>query len=166
MGVLAPRGDFRWSYLMKHLRLVESKRIPDDVPSVSELIEIGVNQNNPGKSQAELAREIGFLPTQTSMLSMLKNGTSRLKLGRVSKVAKVLKLNPIHLLAAALRERTSDDPDAWEFILSVINGTHDAEEAKYLDVLREAERESGIKLELTPEKAEMLKDFIRSQMFL
>lgn len=151
---------------MKHSLLVESQRVPDDIPSVGQLIEIGVNQNNPGKSQAELARDIGFSPNQTSMLSMIKNGTSRLKLGRVPRVARVLKLNPVHLLAATLRERTEDDPEAWEFILSVINATHDAEEAKYLNVVRAVEAEKGRKLELTEEKAKMLEDFIRDQLFL
>jgi len=63
-------------------------RIPADIPSVRELIELGVDRNNPGKSQSELAREIGFAANQTSMLSMIKKGTSRLKLGRVARTAK------------------------------------------------------------------------------
>lgn len=141
-------------------------RLPDDLPTVSELIEQGVERNNPGKSQAELAREIGFLKNQASMLSMIKKGTSRLKLGRVARTAKVLKLDPVVLLAASLREKTNDEPEAWALIKEVINGTHTEQEGLVLDVIRAIEHERGQKLYMTPEKIALLKKFAESQLFV
>jgi len=47
-------------------------RIPADIPSVRELIELGVDRNNPGKSQSELAREIGFAANQTSLMEFVR----------------------------------------------------------------------------------------------
>ena len=141
-------------------------RIPADIPSVRELIELGVDRNNPGKSQSELAREIGFAANQTSMLSMIKKGTSRLKLGRVARTAKALKLDPVILLASVLKERTEDEPEAWELIHKVINGTHDESEEKILQVFRAVEQERGERVVMTPEKEARLMEFVRTQLFV
>ena len=63
-------------------------RVPDEIPTISELIEKGLAKY-PDKSQAEIAREMGFSANQTSMLSMIKKGTSRLKISRVPRMVRV-----------------------------------------------------------------------------
>ena len=141
-------------------------RIPESIPSVGELIGTGVDQNNPGRSQSELAREIGFAKNQASMLSIIKNGSSRLKLGRVARAASVLKLNPVILLASVLKERTENEPEAWDLIRDVLNATHDANEEKILSAIREVEEELGHRVKMTPEKDARLKEFVRTQLFV
>lgn len=140
-------------------------RVPDEIPTISELIEKGLSKF-PDKSQAEIAREMGFSANQTSMLSMIKKGTSRLKISRVPRMVRVLGLEPVEGLAAYLKDRTEDDPEAWAFISYVLNGTHDARELQFLKVLRQVEAERHERLELTPEKAARLKEFIAEQLFI
>ena len=139
-------------------------RVPDEIPTISELIEKGLAKY-PDKSQAEIAREMGFSANQTSMLSMIKKGTSRLKISRVPRMVRVLGLEPVEGLAAYLKDRTEDDPEAWASISYVLNGTHDARESQFLKVLRQVEAERHERLELTPEKAARLKEFIAEQLF-
>lgn len=140
-------------------------RVPDEIPTISELIEKGLAKF-PDKSQAEIAREMGFSANQTSMLSMIKKGTSRLKISRVPRMVRVLGLEPVEGLASYLKDRTEDDPEAWAFISYVLNGTHDARESQFLKVLRQVEAERHERLELTPEKAARLKEFIAEQLFI
>ena len=77
-------------------------RVPDEIPTISELIEKGLAKY-PDKSQAEIAREMGFSANQTSMLSMIKKGTSRLKISRVPRMVRVLG----QIGRASCRERVS-----------------------------------------------------------
>lgn len=142
----------------------DSSRIPANIPSVPELVRIGIDVNNPGKSQAEIAREIGFTPNQVSMLTMIKQGRSRLAFNRVAKASKALKTDPVLLLAAVLKERTEDDPESWEFIRSVFFSTHSQEEDKLLTVLRDVEKAHKGKYVLTPEREARLRDFLASQL--
>ena len=140
-------------------------RVPDEIPTISELIEKGLAKY-PDKSQAEIAREMGFSANQTSMLSMIKKGTSRLKISRVPRMVRVLGLEPVEGLAAYLKDRTEDNPEAWSSISYVLTGTHDARESQFLKVLRQVEAERHERLELTPEKAARLKEFIAEQLFI
>lgn len=66
-------------------------------------------QLKPRKSQREIAAEAGFI--QPNMLSMFKNGSSKLPLDRVPGLAKALECDPKHLFLMALDQLGGDTTD-------------------------------------------------------
>lgn len=138
----------------------------DSLPTVKELIHKGVEINNPGKSQRELAIEMGLAADGVSMLSMVKSGKAKLKLGRVGKTARVLKLDPTVLLMAALKERVGDDDEAWSAVREVFNSIHSEHEAPIVQALREVEKQTGQKAIVTDDTINRLKDFIKNEMMI
>ena len=73
---------------------------------LSNYIEKRILQLRPRKSQIEIAREAGFV--QPNLLSMFKNGSSKLPLDRVPGMAKALECDPAFLFKLALEQLGGD----------------------------------------------------------
>jgi transcriptional regulator with XRE-family HTH domain len=80
-----------------------------------------------GKSQQEIARDVGF--EKPNIITMLKQGKSKLPISRVGKMAKALGVDPWYLYQLAMREY---EPDTW--------GTIETEVLRGQPVLTENEK--------------------------
>lgn len=70
--------------------------------SLTNFLEKRVLELQPRKSQAEIAREAGFV--NANMISLVKSGATRLPLDRVPALAAALEVDPARLLLLALEQ--------------------------------------------------------------
>lgn len=68
-----------------------------------------------GKSQAELAKECGY--ENPNIITMLKQGRSKLPMSRVASMAKALGVDPLHLFFLVMNEY---EPETWNVIQELI----------------------------------------------
>ena len=118
-------------------------KIPDKIPSVAELVTKGIEQNNTSMNQRQKAIAIGYDEDKVSNLSMIKNGKTKLPLGKVPVFSKVLELDPVLLLASALKEMLAYDPEAWALVRSALSRTHSEREGQFLQALLNVEARTG-----------------------
>lgn len=90
-----------------------SPRFPSE-PTVAAYL--GREIRKCGKTQLQIAQECGF--PKANMITMLKQGHTKLPLNKVGLVAKALGTDPAYLLRLALREYLPDTYDAIESVLS------------------------------------------------
>jgi transcriptional regulator with XRE-family HTH domain len=64
-----------------------------------------------GKTQLEIAHECGF--TNANVITMIKQGKSKLPLTRVDALAKALDVDVVYLLSLTMREY---EPELWKII--------------------------------------------------
>ena len=83
-------------------------------PTVATFLDTAIRRS--GKTQLQIARECGF-PTP-NIITMLKQGHTKLPLAKVGAVAKALDVDPAYLLRLALREYLPDTYSAIEDVLS------------------------------------------------
>ncbi|WP_210526684.1 helix-turn-helix domain-containing protein [Rubellimicrobium arenae] len=88
----------------------------------------------PTKTQADVAREAGF--TNQNMVSMLKNGQTKLALDRVAALARALEVDPRRLYLLAL-DQEGHATTARE-IEEIFNAIVTKNEAEWLEAIREA----------------------------
>ena len=69
---------------------------------LARFIEIRVLELRPKKSQIEIASEAGF--TNPNIISMFKNGSSKVALDRVPSLAKALECDAAHLMRLTLEQ--------------------------------------------------------------
>ena len=93
----------------------------------------------PKKTQAEIAIETGFV--NPNMLAMIKGGSSRLPLDRVSALAKALDVDPAHLLLLAL-EQMIGSTEA-QAIVTTLSTAVTSNEMGWIHALREASGHSN-----------------------
>lgn len=141
-------------------------RIPKSLPSVQALVKQGIEVNNAGTTQRELSLAAGFLKDQASMMSMVKNGSVKLKIGRVPKFARVLKLNPMILLASTLKERLEGDEGAWELVEDILNATHTKREELLLARFRAFETKLKMEVPLNDRTLNAFDKFLESQFLI
>lgn len=141
-------------------------RIPENVPSVAELVTKGVELNNTSMNQRQKAIAIGYGEDKVSNLSMIKNGKSKLPLGKVPAFSKVLELDPVLLLASALKEKLSDDPEAWALVRSALNRTFTEREGKVLQALENVEKRTGKTVPINDVSLRALEKFIENELLL
>ena len=67
------------------------------------------------KSQKDLALEIGY--DKPNVLTMIKQGKTKLPLNKVGSLAKALGVDPVHLLRLVLQEYL---PQTWEAIENIV----------------------------------------------
>lgn len=70
------------------------------------------------KTQREIAQECGF--EFPNIITMFKNGSTKLPLNRIGALAKALDADPAHLLRLAMYEYM---PDTWEAIENIMQST-------------------------------------------
>lgn len=86
------------------------------------------------KTQAQIATDAGF--TNVNMLAMIKLGSTRLPLDRVSPLAKALDADPAYLLLLAL-EQMIGSTDA-QAIMKIMSSSVTQNEMGWVSALREA----------------------------
>jgi len=105
---------------------------------LADYIEKRVLQLRPRKSQIEIAREAGFV--QPNMLSMFKNGSSKLPLDRIPGLARALECDPAFLFKLALEQLGGDTTAS---VIDQIFGTIvTRNEVIWLDEIRDASSNS------------------------
>lgn len=66
-------------------------------------------------TQAEIAHEVGY--TKPNIITMMKTGQTKIPLNKVPKFAKVLGIDPTHLLRIAMQEYM---PETWDVLEPII----------------------------------------------
>jgi len=86
------------------------------------------------KTQREIAAECGF--ETPNIITMFKNGSTKVPLNRIGALAKALDADPAHMLRLAMQEYM---PNTWESIEDTLKSTLlTANELKLLRAYREA----------------------------
>ncbi len=117
--------------------------------TVAEYIDWQVNLC--GKSQKQIAEEAGF--NKPNVISMLKQGTTKVPLDKVGRVAKALEVDPVHLFKMCLREYY---PDTYKEVEKMFGQTILTEnEVEILEVVRSANVENP-KLRTEDERVRIL----------
>ena len=86
-----------------------------------------------GKTRKEIANEAGL--GKPNMISMLKNGETKLPLAKLGSFAKAVNTDPAHLLKLCLREYY---PDVWDAIRSHLEAAVTSDELRMVRALRSA----------------------------
>jgi hypothetical protein len=84
-----------------------------------------------GKQQNIIAKEAGF--EKPNIITMLKQGKTRLPLERVGPMAKALETDPVYLLQLCMKEYT---PETWNAIEPYLDSAMTEDERKLLCALR------------------------------
>jgi hypothetical protein len=71
-----------------------------------------------GKSQKQIAEEVGY--DKANVVTMMKQGLTKIPITRVGAFARALEVDPAHLLRLVLAEYS---PETWAAIEEAINGT-------------------------------------------
>lgn len=82
--------------------------------NVAEYIEWQINLC--GKSQLEIAEICGF--DKPNVITMIKQGKTKLPLAKIAKMAKALEVDPAHLLRLCMEEYM---PEAWLVVSDIID---------------------------------------------
>lgn len=83
------------------------------------------------KLQKDIALQCGF--EKPNMITMIKQGRTRLPLGKVGQMAMALETDPVQLLKMCLEEY---HPETWEEIAPLMESALTREELRLLTVLR------------------------------
>lgn len=87
-----------------------------------------------GRTQREIAEIVGY--DKPNNITMLKQGTTKVPINRIPKLAEALGVDPVHMLRVVMKEYM---PDAWEAISGILETTLISEdEAKILSIVRRA----------------------------
>lgn len=82
----------------------KTPKTPTKPKTVAEYIDWQVNLC--GKSQKQIAEEAGF--PKPNIITMFKQGSTKVPLEKIGKLAKALEVDPVHLLKMCLREYLPD----------------------------------------------------------
>lgn len=100
--------------------------------NVAEYIAAQINLS--GKSQAEIARDIGF--AMPNMITMLKKNSTKLPIDKVGRLSKSLGIDPVHLYKMCMAEYY---PDTWAVIQGfLIQPIFTANEIEIIEVIRQS----------------------------
>jgi len=111
-----------------------TKRRPYSDSRLSEFITRRVLELRPRKSQLEIAAEAGFI--NPNMMSMLKNGATKVPLDRVPALARALDTDPRYLFRLALEQ--SGDETARSAVEEIFGTIVSKNEVGWLEELRDA----------------------------
>lgn len=90
--------------------------------------------NLSGKSQAEIAREVGF--AMPNMITMLKKNLTKLPIDKVGKMSKALGIDPVHLYKMCMSEYY---PDTWVVVQGFLSQPLlTANELELIEVVRQS----------------------------
>lgn len=109
-----------------------------------------------GKKQMEIAEEAGF--DNPNVITMIKQGRTKLPLAKVGSMAKALELDPIFLLKLCIKEY---QPETWEAISTFMDEMVTADELKVVLEMRNAIGAPYLSA-LNEEQKQKLQDFILS----
>lgn len=109
-----------------------------------------------GKKQVEIAEEAGF--DQPNVITMIKQGKTKLPLAKVGLMAKALEVDPTHLLKMCLEEY---QPDTWMAISPYMEDMVTADEMKILRAIRTGIGAAYISV-MTEDQNKALKNFVHA----
>ena len=107
-----------------------------------------------GKTRKEIANEAGL--GKPNMISMLKNGETKLPLAKLGSFAKAVNTDPARLLKLCLREYY---PDVWEAIRSHLDAAVTSDELRIVRALRASTGSTYLTC-LRPDERARLDDFL------
>lgn len=84
-----------------------------------------------GKKQVDIAEEAGF--EQPNVITMIKQGKTKLPLAKVGTMAKALEADPVYLLKLCVEEY---QPDTWEAISPYMEEMVTADELRIVHAIR------------------------------
>lgn len=118
---------------MTTAKKLEAKKIPKPRVSVAEYLTQQIDLC--GKTQLEIARECGF--DKPNIITMFKQGKSKLPIGRIAVMAKALGVDPLHLYALCMSEY---EPETWAAIQESVlkQPVITQNEREILDLIRSA----------------------------
>lgn len=94
------------------------------------------------KTQKEIAHQAGFV--NANMISLLKNGSSKIPLDRVPDLARAIEVDPAHLMRIALEQ--SIGKTAALSVLEVFGTPTTANERHWLEEIRQASGDTDPKM--------------------
>lgn len=107
--------------------------------------------NISGKSQKEIAEEVGY--PMPNVITMFKQGKTKLPINKVALFAKSLGIDPVHLLRLTMTEYT---PETWEVIEELLgDNVLSQDERRVIEALRKV----GLGFNATPQTPEELREF-------
>jgi len=123
--------------------------------TVAEYFEQLINIS--GKSQKDIAEEMGY--DKPNIITMIKQGKTRLPINRVAAAAQALDADPVHLLRITMQEYM---PDTWDVIETLIGEKLvSAEEASILEIVRGVSGGQAVRPE-TQEEIDSLKELVKT----
>lgn len=109
---------------------------------LAKYVERRVLELKHSKSQLQIASEAGF--PNPNMITMIKNGTSKLALDRVPSMARALECDPAYLMRMALVQAVGDT--AAQAIVEVFGTPVTDNELGWLQAIRDASENSDPRL--------------------
>jgi len=94
-------------------RSVKSRKSRSNNITVADYISQQIDLS--GKSQLEIAREAGF--NKPNIITMIKQGKTKLPMSKVGPMARALGVDPKHLYRLVMQEY---EPDTWEALQDII----------------------------------------------
>ena len=105
---------------------------PNKPKSVADYLNWQINLC--GKKQLEIAEEVGF--SKPNIITMIKQGKTKLPLDKIGKFAKAIEVDPIHLFKMCMQEYM---PDPWKEVEKMINQpVLTLNELEFIEIMREA----------------------------
>ncbi|SLN53601.1 hypothetical protein ROG8370_02405 [Roseovarius gaetbuli] len=111
---------------------------PHEETRLAKYIERRVLELKARKSQLQIASEAGF--PNANMITMIKNGSSKLALDRVPSMARSLECDPAYLMGLALEQAVGDT--AAQAIIEIFGTPITANELGWLQEIRGASEHS------------------------
>ena len=115
---------------------------PHEDTRLAKFLKNRILELKPKKSQAQIADEAGFV--NPNMLTMLKQGASKLPVDRVPELAKALETDPALLLRLALEQ--SEGSTAAAAIFEILGQPITANEMTWITEIREASGDTDPRL--------------------
>jgi hypothetical protein len=109
--------------------------------SVAEYVASAISRS--GKSNAQIAEEIGYPAVRANLISMIRTNRSKLPINKVALFAKAVHVDPVHLISLVLAEYS---PDTYEALAPFLGTSMTEGEAEVLNVLRHEANGLPIKL--------------------
>lgn len=104
-----------------------------------------------GKTQTEVSNEIGY--ENTNVLTMFKQGKTKVPVNKVKDIAKALEVDSVYLLKLVMKEYT---PETWSVISDIIERpiiTYS--EQRIIDVVRQCDAGLPVEPKTDEEKTEL-----------
>lgn len=87
-----------------------------------------------GKKQLEIAEEVGF--PKPNIITMIKQGKTKLPLDKIGRFAKAIEVDPVHLFKMCMQEYM---PDTWKEIERMMNQPIlTTNELEFIEIMRES----------------------------
>lgn len=109
--------------------------------SVAEFVASAIA--NSGKSNAQIAQEIGYSEQRANLISMIRTNRSKLPINKVIPFARAVHVDPVHLVGLVLREYS---PDTYEVLEPFLGQALTEGEAEVVNVMRHEAGDLPVKL--------------------